>query len=108
MSVKIEPIDSIASLSSPSNVVDLVVHSSNGSSSELNSSIDGCQSGNVVTSSATTLLLDQKSRDLETTVISLAPAQPYPAGTLAFAQTYDLSGQPQYTVQVSFLTDLRK
>lgn len=110
MSVKIEPMDAMSSMSPPSNVIDLVIQNGNGSSNASNGSVLDSVSAGVDTSIGTTatttatLLVDQKSRDLETTVISLAPAQPYPSGTaLTFAPAYDLSGQTQYTVQVRVL-----
>ena len=124
MNIKIEPIDSLAPLSSPANVAELVnaVNGQNSNSSDGNQTsaivenssnstpvsngtgqTNGTTNGQSVvvsSASANTIVVD-KSRDLETTVISLAPAQPYPSGTLTFAPAYDLSGQTQYTVQVS-------
>lgn len=129
MNIKIEPIDTMASLSSPANVAELVNGQNSNSSdanqlsaNENNSSSNSNTSSNsngtsvqqtngtngtnsqstVITSSNSSAIVVDKSRDLETTVISLAPAQPYPSGTLTFAPAYDLSGQTQYTVQVSF------
>lgn len=129
MNIKIEPIDSMTSLSSPANVADLINGNGNQNSNSsdannqtsaivdntttISNSIatitnNGVQTNGtsnnqatVVSSPQSTIVLD-KSRDLETTVISLAPAQPYPPGTaqLTFAPAYDLSGQTQYTVQV--------
>lgn len=122
MNIKIEPIDPLVPLSSPASVAELVnaVNGQNSNSSDGNNQTsaivenssasngtaqtNGTTNGqSVVVSSASaanTIVVD-KSRDLETTVISLAPAQPYPSGTLTFAPAYDLSGQTQYTVQVS-------
>ena len=116
MNIKIEPIDTMIPLSSPANVAELVnaVNGQNSNSSDANqtSAISDNNTSNSLTNgtnsqsstviSPTTILVD-KSRDLETTVISLAPAQPYPSGTLTFAPAYDLSGQTQYTVQVCLL-----
>jgi hypothetical protein len=106
MSVKIEPMDAMSSLSSPSDVIDLVIQNgSNGVDSV--SGVDSNHSASIATTTATLLSIDQKPRDLETTVISLAPAQPYPSGTaLTFAPAYDLSGQTQYTVQVNIYLPL--
>ena len=120
MNIKIEPIDSLAPLSSPANVAELVnaVNGQNSNSSDgnqtsaivenssnsvvSNGTTNGTTNGqSVVSSASTNTIVVDKSRDLETTVISLAPAQPYPSGTLTFAPAYDLSGQTQYTVQVS-------
>lgn len=75
--IKTEPLDPMPPLASPATMVDVVA-----------SGVD-------------------RNRDLEpsppATVISLAPAQPYPPGTtqLTFAApTYDIAGTGQYTVQV--------
>lgn len=78
--IKEEPLDAMPPLASPATVI------------------------NVVTANSATA---EKNRELEpsppATVISLAPAQPYPAGTaqLTFAApAYDIEGTGQYTVQV--------
>lgn len=75
--IKSEPLDPLPPLASPAQMVDV-----------LSAGVD-------------------RTRELEpsppATVISLAPAQPYPpsATQLTFAPTYDLSGTGQYAVQVS-------
>lgn len=82
--IKAEPLDPMPPLASPANAMD------------------------VATSGVTTVSTADKMRELEgsppATVISLAPAQPYPRATaqLTFATpAYDISGSGQYTVQVS-------
>lgn len=128
MNIKLEPVDTMVSLSSsPANVAELVNavngqnsnssdgnqisaivenHSPNSNSNTSNSVTNGTSgqtngtsqsAASLVSSPTNTIVIDKSGRDLETTVISLAPAQPYP---LAFAPAYDLSGQTQYTVQV--------
>lgn len=83
VNIKEEPLDSMPPLASPATVV------------------------NVVSTNATANGAD-KQRDLEpsppATVISLAPAQPYPTGTqLTFAApAYDIEATGPYTVQVNF------
>jgi len=130
MNIKLEPVDTMTTLTnSPANVAELVVSALNGQNSNSNSS-DGNQTSAILEnnnspnsnssvsngtnsqstvsivnspSANTTIVVDKTARDLETTVISLAPAQPYPGATLAnlaFAPAYDLTGQTQYTVQV--------
>lgn len=80
--IKAEPMDPMPPLASPANAMD------------------------VVTSvGVTTVSSAEKMRELEgsppATVISLAPAQPYPRAQLTFATpAYDISGSGQYTVQV--------
>lgn len=126
MNIKIEPIDPLVPMSSPANVAELVnaVNGQNSNSSDGNQTsaivensstsngtaqTNGTTNGQTVVvssaSAANTIVVD-KSRDLETTVISLAPAQPYPSGTLTFAPAYDLTGQ--YTLQVGFGSISRK
>lgn len=85
--IKAEPLDPMPPLASPANAMD------------------------VVTSGVTTVSSAEKMRELEqgsppATVISLAPAQPYPRATaqLTFATpAYDITGSGQYTVQVSVI-----
>lgn len=87
--IKAEPeLDPMPPIAAPANVMDTT----------------GASSG---VTSLTTVTSAEKIRDLEgsppATVISLAPAQPYPRGAtqLTFATpTYDISGNGQYTVQV--------
>jgi hypothetical protein len=83
--IKAEPLDPMPPLASPATAMD------------------------VVTSGVTTVSSAEKMRELDqgsppATVISLAPAQPYPRTTtqLTFAApAYDITGSQQYTVQVS-------
>ena len=81
--IKAEPLDPMPPLASPANAMD------------------------VITSGVTTVSSAEKMRELEqgsppATVISLAPAQPYPRTQLTFATpAYDIAGSGQYTVQVS-------
>ena len=81
--IKAEPLDPMPPLASPATAMD------------------------VVTSGVTSVSSAEKMRELEgsppATVISLAPAQPYPRAQLTFATpAYDISGSGgQYTVQVS-------
>lgn len=84
--IKAEPLDPMPPLASPANAMD------------------------VVTSGVTTVSSAEKMRELEgsppATVISLAPAQPYPRATaqLTFATpAYDIAGSGQYTVQVRLI-----
>lgn len=116
MNIKIEPIDSMQPLSSPANAAELVASvngqnnsdqsailennsnsSSNGTSAQTNGTNTVISTANAIVDKAISGLTN--ARDLETTVISLAPAQPYP-GTLTFAPAYDLSQAQSYTVQV--------
>ncbi|XP_074604968.1 grainy head isoform X2 [Brevipalpus obovatus] len=89
ISVKEEPIDSMPPLASPATVVNVV------------------SSGNTKGGNGNGVDDKQQQRDLEpsppATVISLAPAQPYPSDTqLTFAAPpYDLDSSGPYTVQVN-------
>lgn len=85
--IKTEPLDPMPPLASPATVMDAV-------------------------STAAVSSSDKNMRDMEAsppaTVISLAPAQPYPRGAqLTFATpAYDLTSTGQYTVQVLYNTEM--